>query len=58
MRRSLYLMEDTPSYIWKVEAGCRRIEIDTWKRAATYISDAITMRDDRKPKKCLKEEVF
>lgn len=47
----------TPAYIWRMEAGRRKTEVDTRRRAGEYLITILKMPDGRLPKVCLKEEL-
>lgn len=57
VKMAMGVNRNTPNYIWRMEAGCRGIGIEIWKRAAKYLREVMEMGDERWPKKCLKEEV-
>lgn len=57
VKMALGLNRNTPSYIWEMEAGRSRLEIDSLRRAGKYLLDIGKMKEDRWPRLCLKEEL-
>lgn len=57
VKMAMGVNRNTPSYIWEMEAGRSRLEIDSLKRAGKYILDIGKMKEDRWPRMCLREEV-
>ena len=49
--------QNTPSYIWRLEAGRNSLEIETRRRAGNYLEWVAEMEEERWPKICLKEEL-
>ena len=53
VKRALGLDRNTPSYIWRVEAGRNSLEIETRKRAGRYLIKILEMGRNKWPAKCL-----
>ena len=47
---------NTPLYIWQLETGRHSMDIESKKTAANYVINLCSMKDDRWPKVCFKEE--
>ena len=54
VKMALGVARNTPDYIWKLEAGKRKLAIET-RRAAKYIVEILKMKEDRWSKVCLTE---
>lgn len=48
---------NTPNYIWEMEAGRDRLEVNNFSRAGKYLREIGKMGEERWPKICLREEV-
>ena len=57
VKMAMGVNRNTLSYIWRMEAGVRRVGTELWKRAANYLVEVVEMNNDRWPKKCLREEI-
>lgn len=57
VKMALGLNRNTPSYIWEMEAGRDRFEIDSLKRAGKYLLDIERMGEERWPRVCWREEL-
>lgn len=54
---ALGVNNNTPSYIWKMEAGRHDMEAEGLKRAGRYLLDIGSMGEERWPRICLREEL-
>lgn len=57
MKMIMGLNNNTPDYIWKLEAGVKSLVLYTRNRAVDYVARILNMEDERWPKICLKEEI-
>lgn len=57
VKMALGINVNTPSYIWKMEAGRHDMEVEGLKRAGRYLMDIGDMGEERWPKVCLREEL-
>lgn len=48
---------NTPDYIWRMEAGRNRLDVGTMERAGRYIMEIVGMDEERWPKMYWNEEV-
>lgn len=51
------LSNNTPDYIWRMEAGREKGESEARRRAGNYLVSIAKMQEERLPKVCLKEEI-
>lgn len=56
-KMALGVARNTPSYLWKLEAGRRSVEVVARRRASKYLLEVLKMEEGRWPKVCLKEEI-
>ena len=57
VKMALGVARNTLDYIWKLEAGKRSGEVETKRRVAKYIVEILKIKENIRPKVCLREEI-
>ena len=57
IKMMLGVSRSTPAYIWRMESGRQKLEVEARWKASNYLVSILKMGDERWPKICLKEEM-
>lgn len=57
VKMALGINNNTPNYIWEMEAGRHQLGVEGFRRAGRYLLDIGRMEEGRWPRECLKEEL-